>query len=260
MSTKTAFKSKSKITLLPFPDGREYTSKAQAQADWDADKDFTLADWTTRNNWADWLQTTQYDGKPINRSQIESHPHIKYVEIRSRGLRGKVHVIKVGSTKTARSLNLTYHTDPGHGWLEVPMSLLKELGIAGEITSYSMRKGQNAYLEEDLDMGTFLRAAEEAGWNVRYTERYKENTPLRNYPGYRRASDRSDGLRSAALKRASKLPVGHPTRKKILAVLDEKTTRVAAPMGPRDIAKFERELEMMEAEHDSLMREIESLG
>ena len=35
----------------------------------------------------------------------------------------------------------------------------------------------------------------------------------------RKASD----LRQGALKRASELPVGHPTRKKILAVLDEKT-------------------------------------
>ena len=245
MSTKTALQST--VVLTPAY-GRDYTSKAQVQADWDADKDFILNDFSSR-----------WDGKPINRSQIESESGVRYVNIRFKKMRN-VHVIRMASTKTARSLNLTYHTDPGHGWLEVPMSLLKELGIAGEITSYSMRKGQNAYLEEDLDMGTFLRAAEEAGWNVRYTERYKENTPLRNYPGYRRASDRSDGLRSAALKRASELPVGHPTRKKILAVLDEKTTRVAAPMGPRDIAKFERELEMMEAEHDSLMREIESLG
>jgi hypothetical protein len=54
-------------------------------------------------------------------------------------------------------LNLNYHTDPGHGWLEVDRNHLVELGINEKITSYSYQKGNKVYLEEDVDMGTYLK-------------------------------------------------------------------------------------------------------
>ena len=66
--------------------------------------------------------------------------------------------------------------------------------------------------------------------------------------------------RSALIRMASTLPKGSPERKAILAGLRTEPSRVAAPVGPRDIAKLEQELDMMEAEHDSLMRMIKSLG
>ena len=52
----------------------------------------------------------------------------------------------------------TFHSDPGHGWLEVPRKMLTELGIDGEITGYSYQRGGLAYLEEDCDAGTFIKA------------------------------------------------------------------------------------------------------
>ena len=58
-------------------------------------------------------------------------------------------------------LNLNYHTDPGHGWLEVDRNHLVELGINDKITSYSYQKGNKVYLEEDMDMGTYLKALKE---------------------------------------------------------------------------------------------------
>jgi hypothetical protein len=51
-----------------------------------------------------------------------------------------------------------FHIDPGHGWLEVPMAELEELGIADHISSCSYRDGDTAYLEEDCDFATFLAA------------------------------------------------------------------------------------------------------
>jgi hypothetical protein len=51
-----------------------------------------------------------------------------------------------------------FHIDPGHGWLEVPMAELEELGIADHISSCSYRYGDTAYLEEDCDFATFLAA------------------------------------------------------------------------------------------------------
>ena len=58
----------------------------------------------------------------------------------------------------------TFYEDPGHGWLEVPMTELVELGIADVITpcSYMTRDyvapHKLAYLEEDCDLTTFLVA------------------------------------------------------------------------------------------------------
>lgn len=52
----------------------------------------------------------------------------------------------------------TLHSDDGHGWLETPVSILRELGISHSITSYSYRKGDTAYLEEDGDLDAFFDA------------------------------------------------------------------------------------------------------
>jgi len=51
-----------------------------------------------------------------------------------------------------------YYSDPGHGWIKVPISLLEGLGIAGKVSRYSyMRKGFG-YLEEDCDASLFFNA------------------------------------------------------------------------------------------------------
>ena len=55
-------------------------------------------------------------------------------------------------------MTYTFYEDPGHGWLEVPMREIAELGIADKISSCSYRDNANAYLEEDCDMAIFLEA------------------------------------------------------------------------------------------------------
>ena len=55
-----------------------------------------------------------------------------------------------------------FYSDPGHGWIKVPVSLLEKLGIADKITPYSYRRGDFAYLEADCDAGTFIVAYKEA--------------------------------------------------------------------------------------------------
>jgi hypothetical protein len=55
-------------------------------------------------------------------------------------------------------------SDPAHGWLEVRVSELEELGIADKISAYSYidRAGGTgnhlAYLEEDCDLAVFAKA------------------------------------------------------------------------------------------------------
>ena len=78
-------------------------------------------------------------------------------------------------------LELNFFSDPAHGWLEVPMSLIDTLGISGKISAYSYKKGGMAYLEEDCDAPMFSRAAKERGLDYRIWDTYQENTPIRNY-------------------------------------------------------------------------------
>lgn len=55
--------------------------------------------------------------------------------------------------------NKTYKMlgDAGHAWLSVKKKDIEELGMADRITEYSYVKGASVYLEEDLDVGTFIR-------------------------------------------------------------------------------------------------------
>ena len=56
-----------------------------------------------------------------------------------------------------------FYTDPAHGWLDVPRSLLHELGIAERVSSYSYQRGNSVFLEEDCDYSLFRRAMMQAG-------------------------------------------------------------------------------------------------
>lgn len=49
-------------------------------------------------------------------------------------------------------------SDPGHGWAKVSRSVLRDLGIEEQITGYSYQRGDYAYLEEDCDLSTFIKA------------------------------------------------------------------------------------------------------
>ena len=78
-------------------------------------------------------------------------------------------------------MSYTFYTDPGHGWLEVPVSELVALGIADKISAYSYRDGAMAYLEADCDLTRFAIAK---GWQSipdSVVSIYQETTPIRNY-------------------------------------------------------------------------------
>jgi hypothetical protein len=82
--------------------------------------------------------------------------------------------------------------DPGHGWLKVPMWELKALGIMDKITPYSFISdaGKLAYLEEDCDATTYLKARKEQGHPdpvivdqyVNYFNRNKKSFPRQAQP------------------------------------------------------------------------------
>ena len=53
----------------------------------------------------------------------------------------------------------TFITDPGHGWLSVPLSDLQKFNIVQDISVYSYMTKTRAYLEEDCDAIKFIEAA-----------------------------------------------------------------------------------------------------
>lgn len=78
-------------------------------------------------------------------------------------------------------MKFRFISDPGHGWLEVPMQLIDLLGIKDQISRYSYRQGNMAYLEEDCDAAEFMRACKQQGITVEYDDIYQEHTSIRSY-------------------------------------------------------------------------------
>lgn len=82
------------------------------------------------------------------------------------------------------SRTFLYHTDPGHGWIEVPMAELCRLGIERAITPFSYRHGDTAYLEEDCDAPLFIETLRTQGVEIKLVPRHQEVTPIRRYDSY----------------------------------------------------------------------------
>lgn len=76
-----------------------------------------------------------------------------------------------------------YHTDAGHGWLEVEVEEIRKLGLTDKISSYSYVNGYKMYLEEDCDMATFIKAA-----GIKYEDLEEVNdgceSKIRDYDRY----------------------------------------------------------------------------
>lgn len=80
------------------------------------------------------------------------------------------------------STNLTFITDPGHGWLRVPLVDIAMMGLETAISSFSFIDGHYAYLEEDADCTVYLAALRDllqAAPTVEeeYREHFSRNRP-----------------------------------------------------------------------------------
>ena len=67
--------------------------------------------------------------------------------------------------------NYNFIVDGGHGWIEVPMADVREVGGANKISQFSYRHDNVAYLEEDCDASTFVDAAREKSWKLLFNRR-----------------------------------------------------------------------------------------
>jgi hypothetical protein len=80
--------------------------------------------------------------------------------------------------------SFTFHTDPGHGWLEVSMHDMRDVGLEPHSFSrYSYRQRNVFYLEEDCDASKFIAAWEAKhgkGWVS--ADKYATQSFIRNLP------------------------------------------------------------------------------
>ena len=67
------------------------------------------------------------------------------------------------TTAVELSEQLTFISDPEHGWLKMPIGELAALGIENQITSCSFLNGRFVYLEEDQDASTYLASRRAQG-------------------------------------------------------------------------------------------------
>ena len=79
---------------------------------------------------------------------------------------------------------LTYHTDPGHGWLEVSQADLTDVGLSyTDFSAYSYTDRRKLYLEEDCDASKFVEAyIAKHGAKPQYTEKFADPCFVRDLP------------------------------------------------------------------------------
>ena len=85
-----------------------------------------------------------------------------------------------------KKITLQSFSDPGHGWVKCKMSLLRDLGIDKDISRFSYRRGDAAYLEEDCDVPRLMKALETRGVEVKFKHSYtrSKSSKIRSYFSY----------------------------------------------------------------------------
>jgi hypothetical protein len=85
--------------------------------------------------------------------------------------------------------SIILYTDPSHGWAKVTLKELLKLNIADKISTYSYirsnEKYSYAYLEEDCDLSTYLKALDDKGVKFRIIEKHtNKSSKIRSYSRY----------------------------------------------------------------------------
>lgn len=83
-----------------------------------------------------------------------------------------------------KNLTVTTYSDPGHGFARVSHKIIRELGIAEQISRCSYMNVKYVYLEEDCDLTLFMNACKDK-YNVTFNEKYADNlASCRSYSTY----------------------------------------------------------------------------
>lgn len=77
------------------------------------------------------------------------------------------------------------YSDPGHSWGKVKRSVLHNLGIADNISSYSYQRGEYVYLEEDCDLSALCMALNQRNTRIKFVEKHTDkDSRIRSYERY----------------------------------------------------------------------------
>lgn len=81
----------------------------------------------------------------------------------------------------------TFHTDPGHGWIEVDFHRMRQSGLGPQdFSRYSYRRHNVFFLEEDCDAPKFIAAwQEKTGLHVEFRNAYQARCFIRQLPSIR---------------------------------------------------------------------------
>ena len=66
--------------------------------------------------------------------------------------------MRIEKMRTETGFRFTWHADPGHSWLCVPLELLRDLAIQDQISPFGDTGKGVVHLEEDCDAPLFLTA------------------------------------------------------------------------------------------------------
>ena len=84
-----------------------------------------------------------------------------------------------------KTFTVIVYSDAGHAWGKVKREVLRNLGIAHKISSYSYQRNDYAYLEEDCDLYLLQQAMDEDNVRLKYIERRTDGrSKIRSYDRY----------------------------------------------------------------------------
>ena len=111
------------------------------------------------------------------------------------------------TTKVLKMRQFAFHHDSGHGWLQVPERLLKELGIEHFISRFSYKKDDQVWLEEDMDASLFIEAFKSEKGTMPHWHDYfeKGESRIRSFDAYPAQYDRKFG---EVMRKISQLRAG----------------------------------------------------
>jgi hypothetical protein len=84
-------------------------------------------------------------------------------------------------------LQLHVYSDPGHAWLKVRKSQANKASVyMGEkISSFSYQRGEFVFLEEDCDLGIYVRYLEAIKRPYKFVEHHTDkSSKIRGYQNY----------------------------------------------------------------------------
>ena len=89
-----------------------------------------------------------------------------------------------------KTFTVIVYSDAGHAWGKVKREVLRNLGIAHQVSPYSYQRNDYAYLEEDCDLFLLQQAMDKNNVRLKFVERRTDGrSKIRSYERYEHVQD-----------------------------------------------------------------------